>query len=63
MASGGHVLPKVSPGPAMPTLLHPLGGLPAAGFYPFGHPTPYAYGLESVPIKECRLFPFHLGQN
>jgi hypothetical protein len=42
MAWGGHELPKVSPGPAMPYLLgvaHPQGRRPAAVFYPLGHPT------------------------
>jgi hypothetical protein len=62
MARGGHGLPKVSHGPAMPNpstpfgratpeialrsvsgVTHPQGGQPAAVFYPFGHPTPYAY--------------------
>jgi hypothetical protein len=59
MARGGHRLPKKSLGPAMPdpsmprgqatpeTALQPYtrfrGAPPAAVFYPFGHPTPYAY--------------------
>jgi hypothetical protein len=57
-ARGGHGLPKVLPGSAMPYLSagHPLNGLmavsvvarpqgeqPAAIFYPFGHPTRYTY--------------------
>jgi hypothetical protein len=64
MARGGHGLPKVSLGPAMPDLYMPceqavpetaVGQMaasgvtylqderPAAVFYPFRHPTPYAY--------------------
>jgi len=59
MARGGHALPKVSLGPAMPDLstpcgritpdtalwriARPQGGWFAAVFYPFRHPTPYAY--------------------
>jgi hypothetical protein len=53
MAWGEHGLPKVSPEPAMPnplTPLQPLPGQPAAVFYPFGHPTPYAY----VKLLYCR---------
>jgi hypothetical protein len=55
MAMGGHGLPRVPPrpavpypftpcGPAIPETALPLfqGGRPAAIFYPFGHPTPYA---------------------
>jgi hypothetical protein len=38
---------KFHPGPQCPTLLRPAGGLPlkrhVAVFYPFGHPTSYAY--------------------
>jgi hypothetical protein len=34
---------KFHPGPLSLTLLRPTGGQPAAVFYPFGHPTPYAY--------------------
>jgi hypothetical protein len=56
MARGGHRLPKVSLGPAMPysstpcglaspeTVLRLFERRSAAIFYPFGHPTPYAYG-------------------
>jgi hypothetical protein len=43
-------LPKVSWEPAMPDpstavlgVASPQGGRPAAVFFPFGHPTPYAY--------------------
>jgi hypothetical protein len=39
LTRGGHGLPRVSPGPFYAL----QGGRPAAGFYPFGHPTPYAY--------------------
>jgi hypothetical protein len=53
---------KFDPGPPCPTLLRPTGltaflGLacpkdrqPAAVFYPFGHPMPYAY---EVKLKSC----------
>jgi hypothetical protein len=34
---------KLHPGQPCPTLLCPADGRPAAVFYPFGHPTPYAY--------------------
>jgi hypothetical protein len=40
----GRGLPKVSPGPALPypsSLLCPVGGRPAAVFFPFGLPTNY----------------------
>jgi hypothetical protein len=75
MASGGHGLPIVSPGLAMPdpsmpcgratpgTALWPLqGGQPAAVFYPFGHPTPYAYGFSDqvsnkIQFKRYENFP------
>jgi hypothetical protein len=60
MARGGHELPKVSLGPTMPDpsggpplkrpYSHfsdgPPAGRPVAIFYPFGHPTPYASGLN-----------------
>jgi hypothetical protein len=61
MVSVGHGLPKVSPGPAMPCegatpetagVARPQGGQPAAVFFPFGHPTPYANGFWST-------FPFY----
>jgi hypothetical protein len=39
---------KFHPGLPCPTLLRLAGGLPAAVFYPFGHPTPYAYVHEVV---------------
>jgi hypothetical protein len=45
MARGGLGLPKVSPRPC-PTLLCPAGRQPAAVFYPFEHPMPYAYDGE-----------------
>jgi hypothetical protein len=45
-------------GPPCSIFLHPVGGEPrfrsvpsagwAAVFYPFGHPTPYAYGFEHL---------------
>jgi hypothetical protein len=51
--------PKV---PSWSTLLPPLkgpkdpkGGRPAAVFYPFGHPTPYAYGINYRPLRELFL--------
>jgi hypothetical protein len=54
MARGCHELPTLSLGPAMPDphmlcrlaragVDHPQCGQPAAVFFPFGHPTPYAY--------------------
>jgi hypothetical protein len=57
MQRGGHGLPKISPGPALPfyalrtgnprnglsELARPQGGRPAAVSYPFGRPSPYAY--------------------
>jgi hypothetical protein len=45
MARGGHGFPKVSLGPAMPDPFRPCRWaiLETAVFYPFGHPTPYAY--------------------
>jgi hypothetical protein len=62
MARGGYGLPKVSTGTAMPYPCTPCGRAipetalqgerPVAVFYPFGHPTPYAYG-EDTPT-ECR---------
>jgi hypothetical protein len=42
MAGGGQGLPKVSPGPTMPDPSMPCRR-PAVIFYPFEHPTPYAY--------------------
>jgi hypothetical protein len=33
--------------------VHPQSGQYAAVFYPFRHPTPYAYGLESLPHPVC----------
>jgi hypothetical protein len=47
MAWGGHKLPKVSAGPAMPDLsmpcgvAHPQGKRPAAVFFPMGRLTPH----------------------
>jgi YD repeat-containing protein len=65
MARGGHGLPKVSLGLAMPYpfapwgratpqtgMAYPQGGQPAAVFYPFGHPLPYAYDFSSRSIKD-----------
>jgi hypothetical protein len=43
MARGGHVLPKVSPGPTMPYPLTSCGRATSVAVYPFGHPRPYAY--------------------
>jgi hypothetical protein len=91
-ASGGHELPKVSIGPAMPdpsmpkvrkrrpkmiktenVLLNQIAyksrrylqpflgwrtrraGWPTAVFYPFGHPTPYAYG-QSHGQKDDEIY-------
>jgi hypothetical protein len=59
MARGGHGLPKVSLGPAMPYPSTPCGwptyragGLRlTSDFYPFGHPTPYAYAIQKG--KRC----------
>jgi hypothetical protein len=40
-------------GPLCPTLLHPgAGGQPAAVFYPFRYPTPYAYGYECESVGD-----------
>jgi hypothetical protein len=64
VARGGYGLPKVSPGPAMfypstpcrrATPERPLwqGGWPAAVFYTFEYPTPYAYERDlkvTVPV-------------
>jgi hypothetical protein len=55
MAKDGHGLPKVSPGPAMPSLTavsavaRLQGRRLTAVFYPFGHPSPYAYA--GYPMK------------
>lgn len=54
--SGGHGLPKVSLGPAMPYPLCPAGvssqgGRSAAVFYPLGYPTPYASDFIGVTRK------------
>jgi hypothetical protein len=62
MARGGHGLPKVLLGPAMPNPLMPCGRpalrwlqgkQPAAVFYPLGHATPYAFEREHETIKQC----------
>jgi hypothetical protein len=50
MERGGHGLPKVSPGPALPDPSKP-GGWPAVVFYPLGHPTPYAYDEWSRSVR------------
>jgi hypothetical protein len=83
IAKGGHGLPKVSPRPAMhdtstpygwPTpetalsgVACPQGGRPAAIFYPFGHPTPYAYGAErltgDIAVSEMSWGRFHTSGN
>jgi hypothetical protein len=74
-ARGGHGLPIVSPGPAMPypslscrqvttETAFPgvacpqwgAGGLPAAIFYPFGSPTPYAYDLDVSSQKSAHWY-------
>jgi hypothetical protein len=44
MTRGSCELPKVSPGSAMPDPSTPCEW-PAAVFYPFGHPMPYAHAL------------------
>jgi hypothetical protein len=66
IARGGHGFPKVSLGPAMPypstlcrqatpeTTLQPFQGWPAAIFYPLGHPTPYAYAIDSETPRRCK---------
>jgi hypothetical protein len=47
MARGGHGLPNVSPGPyAVSVVTRPQGRRPVAVFYPFGHTTPYGYGMR-----------------
>jgi hypothetical protein len=52
MARGGHGLPKVSPGPAIPypSMPYRFRAGPSAGrvacSYPFGHPTSYAYVIK-----------------
>jgi hypothetical protein len=57
---------KFHPGPLCPTLLClagwplpracPQGGQPATFFYPFEHPTPYAYAPTSLKISDiCAL--------
>jgi hypothetical protein len=48
MGRGGHRLPKVSHMPVMPDPSTPCGRATpeTAVFYPFGHPTPYAYGYR-----------------
>jgi hypothetical protein len=33
---------------------HPQGGRPAAVFYPFGHPTPYASASPDLIVGETR---------
>jgi hypothetical protein len=45
MVRDAHGLPKVSSGPSMPygRAIPWQGGWLAATFYPFRHPTPYAY--------------------
>jgi hypothetical protein len=63
-ARGGHGLPKVSLGPAnpyfyfpcrggggTPGVAHPTSGWPAVVFYPFGLPTPYAYGVTQSQLS------------
>jgi hypothetical protein len=58
MARSGHGLPKVSPRPAMSYRSVPCGqNTPKmAVFYPFGDPTPYAYGKFGL-ISFPSLFP------
>jgi hypothetical protein len=38
-----------------PSLKRPLGGRPAAVFYPFGHPMPNAYALHTLADTGCTL--------
>jgi hypothetical protein len=47
MARGGHGLPKVSVGLAMPDPSTPCGR-PAAICHPFGHPMPYVYDQKKI---------------
>jgi hypothetical protein len=47
LGRGGHGLPKVSPGAALPYPCMSCGR-PLAVFFPFGHPMPYAYVSEEV---------------
>jgi hypothetical protein len=67
MARGGHGLPEVPLGPAMPNPSMPCrratiqttvsevarsqGGRPGAVFNPFGYPMPYAYGKNMSAIN------------
>jgi hypothetical protein len=58
MARSGHGLPKVSPRPFY-ALKRPYGrfrgdppaGQPTAMFYPFGHPSPYAYAFQTLVLS------------
>jgi hypothetical protein len=43
MARGGHELPET----AVSGVARPQDGRPAAVFYPFGHPTPYAHAFHT----------------
>jgi hypothetical protein len=65
MARDGHELPKVSLEPAMPKpstsyglavsgVVRLQGRRPAAVFYSFEHPTPYAIGKSHTPEKEMQ---------
>jgi hypothetical protein len=45
MTKGGHGFPKVPSGPAMP-----YPSTPVAVFYPFGHPTPYAFDAHELKL-------------
>jgi hypothetical protein len=58
MARGIHGLPKLSLGPAIPNPSTPGGRAACAAtvFYPFGHPTLYAYfSPVAFCLKTCRL--------
>jgi hypothetical protein len=67
MARGSHGIPKVSLGPALldpstpcgratpETALQPFQGWPAAVYYPFGHPAPYAYVFHSLTIGTKKM--------
>jgi hypothetical protein len=72
MARGGHKLPEVTLGPAIPYLFmpcgrfrdgYPKGWQPGAVFYPLGHPMPYASAsgeekeAETKAIVGARNFP------
>jgi hypothetical protein len=53
MARGGHGLPKVSPGPAMPTLLRPADGPPLK--WPYGCFSGGPFTASSTSLDTVRL--------